>query len=157
TILVVPVTRQAQSAADAVAIITEARQLGADLPIQKIIIAFNDVHGSTADAPGDAFDALRRLAANGVVVKCHIEKCLSEVWPNIESDTVDFARLAAMTPQEYSAHFGVSAFVGMRGANDFKAWRQRSMAALAEVLFPPQKGEGVQIGAKKTSSGGFGS
>ena len=155
-VLVVPVTCQAQSASDALAIITELAEIVDYFPVRKTVIVFNDVHGRAATAAGPSFDELRRRIAKGDLVGCQIKKCVSEIWAYAEADKIRLSALAAMAPEEYVSRYGVTKYAGSRGRQMLAAWRQGSMAALAEAIFPSKAAAGG-ANDKRALAGGFGS
>lgn len=149
-VLVVPVTSQAQSASDAVAIITEAQQIKDYLPIEKIVVAYNEFHGEVATARGGAFDAVRELTKQSDIVTTTIGRCHSEIWANIEMSSLSFSKVAAMTADEIAEKFNEEIFPAIRGLSVFTSWRQETMRALAESVFGP-----AASSPKRRSSGGL--
>lgn len=156
-VLVVPVTCQAQSAADAVALITDLAEIADYFPVKKTVICFNDVHGRAETAAGPSFDELRRMIAKGDLVGCQIKKCVSEIWAYAEADKIRLSTLAAMAPEEYVSRYGVTKYAGSRGRQMLTAWRQESLAALADAIFPSSKAAAGGANDKRALAGGFGS
>jgi hypothetical protein len=145
--LIIPVTRQTQSAADAIAVMEEATELRQHFPIQRIVVAFNDVHGKVADDPGPDFIELRKRVQAGRIVECHIDRCDSELWAQIETSQKTFSQLATMTDAEFQIAFNLGRFPAGRGRLHFKRWLDEQVRRLAAIGLPLAADESTEIPA----------
>lgn len=152
--IVLPVTCQAQSAADAVAVLADLVEIGEDLPVAHKVIVFNNVHGPVSTASGASFDELRRMITAGELSGCAIKRCVSEIWSQVEAEQLPLANVVSMAPEEIAARFKVGKFAAVRGRQMLAAWRHESMKALLGVVFPSVAADRNSV--PSASAGGFG-
>ena len=134
--LIIPVTRQTQSAADAIAVMDEATELRQHFPIQRIVVAYNDVHGIVGDDTGPDFVELRKRKQAGLIDECRIDRCPSGLWAQIETSQKTFSKLAAMTDAEFQSAFNLGRFPAGRGSMIFKRWLNEQVRRFAAIGLP---------------------
>jgi|UPI00082D4D6C hypothetical protein len=156
-VLVIPVTAQAQSIADAVEMLKLAAANEDVLPISESFLVLNEYHGSFArlkeDRKFEKLGSSTMLGHNTKVVQ--LTKANVEVWGNIEAKNISFERLAGLGIEDYEELFNLDMFAASGSEAAFDDWNKSTLKGFRDVgLIPPgvepsAEGHGVSQVEKK--------
>jgi hypothetical protein len=156
-VLVIPVTAQAQSIADAVEMLKLAATNEDALPIAERFVVLNDYHGSFARLKEDR--TFLKLVTPSVhepkTTVVPLGKANVEIWGNIEAKNISFQRLAGMEVEDYEKLFDLDMFAASGSEAAFDEWNETTLKGFRGAgLIPPgadlpAEGHGVSHVDKK--------
>lgn len=144
--LVIPVTAQAQSLADAVEMLQASRE--SELPISNRFIVLNEYHGSfdrLLDNPDYA--AITKAVRSHPTTVIKLPKAKVEVWDQIEAKNLSFEKLGRMAHTDWAAEFKVNRFAASGSDIAYINWVRGALEAFEAAglvpNFPRPNAEGV--------------
>lgn len=153
--LVIPVTAQAQSLADAVEMLQASRE--AELPISNRYIVLNEYHGSfdrLLDNPDYA--AITKAARSHPTTVIKLPKAKVEVWDQIEAKNLSFEKLGRMAHPEWQKEFDINPFAASGSDIAYIKWVRGALEAFESAglvpNFPRPDADGVFPGAQDDST-----
>lgn len=137
--LVIPVTAQAQSVSDGLAMLEASLDPAGYLPVRHRYVVLNEYHGGFHGFAGDVeFEALAGSKRDSSVRVIRLSKAVVEVWGQIEAGFMSLGKLANMASDQYASAFGLdNEFAAVGAEADLKEWVSTSIRAFVTAGLVP--------------------
>lgn len=154
--LVIPVTAQAQSLADAQEMLLSAYD--SELPISEWYIVLNEYHGSFDGLKGDSgYEFITKKEHSRTKHIVTLPKANVEVWGQIEAKNISFEKLGRMAHQDWAREFRVNPFAASGSDIAYINWVRAALEAFegaglvpnfprpnADGVFPPAQNDSIK-------------
>lgn len=162
--LVIPVTAQAQSIHDGVAMLKASIKTDEYLPISRRYVVLNEFQGGFNQFADDvSYKELIRARPETPVKIIRLSKAVVEVWAQIEAKFLAFAEIAKLDGEAFAETFDVNVFAAAGAESDFKEWLEASIGEFSGAGLVPsvqatpaetesEEGSGVSASKKNNSS-----
>lgn len=129
--LVVPVVAHSQAIGDAITVIEDARRFAEFLPVNRVIVVYNERDGRFSGEIGGfvKLRAMEAMGGQGFVCSIRLPRLVSEIWKKVQDRQMSFSDVVRANPHTLGIEFGMTTMAAGRGRRDIMEWLEAAGSA----------------------------